>query len=37
MVNQLPTIGFLGAGAIVTAMVTGFCERGQDTPYPLTV
>ena len=37
MVNQLPTIGFLGAGAIVTAMVTGFCERGQDTPYPLIV
>ena len=35
--SDLPTIGFLGAGAIVTAMVTGFCERAQDAPYPLIV
>lgn len=33
----LPTIGFLGAGAIVEAMVTGFCTRGADTPYPIVV
>lgn len=30
--NQLPVLGFLGAGAIVSAMVRGFCERAQDTP-----
>ena len=35
--HKLPTIGFLGAGAIVTAMVTGFCDRASDTPYPLIV
>lgn len=37
MTNKLPTIGFLGSGAITTAMVTGFCERASDTPYPLIV
>ena len=37
MSNKLPTIGFLGSGAITTAMVTGFCERAGDTPYPLIV
>lgn len=37
MSNQLPTIGFLGAGAIVNAMVTGFCTRGADAPYPIIV
>lgn len=37
MSNKLPTIGFLGAGAIVTAMVTGLCERAADTPYPIIV
>ena len=35
--NTLPTIGFLGCGAIVNAMVTGFCERAADAPYPLVV
>ena len=35
--NQLPVLGFLGAGAIVSAMVRGFCERAQDTPYHLVV
>lgn len=34
---QLPTIGFLGAGAIVNAMVAGFCQRAKDVPYPLIV
>lgn len=34
---QLPTIGFLGAGAIVNATVTGFCQRAGDVPYPLVV
>lgn len=34
---QLPTIGFLGAGAIVNAMVTEFCQRAGDVPYPLVV
>lgn len=37
MSNKLPTIGFLGSGAITTAMVTGFCERAADTSYPLIV
>lgn len=38
MPNQLlPTIGFLGADAIVDAMVSGFCTRGADTPYPIVV
>lgn len=37
MTNKLPTLGFLGSGAITTAMVTGFCERAADTPYPIVV
>ena len=37
MVKKLPTLGFLGCGAITTAMVTGFCERAGDTPYPIVV
>lgn len=37
MSNKLPTIGFLGSGAITAAMVTGFCTRASDTPYPLVV
>lgn len=36
-VNKLPTIGFLGAGAIVNAMVDGFCTRAGNTPYPIVV
>ena len=35
--NQLPVLGFLGAGAIVSAMVRGFCERAQEPPYHLVV
>lgn len=35
--SNFPVIGFLGAGAIVSAMVTGFCERAADTPYPIIV
>ena len=34
---SLPTLGFIGAGAIVRAMVGGFCERAADTPYPIIV
>lgn len=37
MQNNLPTLGFLGCGAITTAMVTGFCQRAGDTPYPIVV
>ena len=37
MENKLPTIGFLGSGAITTALVTGLCERAADAPYPLVV
>lgn len=35
--SKLPVIGFLGAGAIVNAMVDGFCTRGSDCPYPVVV
>lgn len=35
--NQLPTLGFVGTGAITTAMVTGFCSRAADVPYPIVV
>lgn len=35
--NKLPTLGFLGCGAITTAMVTGFCERAGNIPYPIVV
>jgi pyrroline-5-carboxylate reductase len=37
MSKNLPTLGFLGSGAITTAMVTGFCTRAADTPYPILV
>lgn len=37
MQNNLPTLGFLGCGAITTAMVTGFCQRAGDIPYPIVV
>ena len=37
MNDKLPTIGFLGSGAITTAMVTGFCLRASVTPYPIIV
>ena len=35
--SNLPVIGFLGAGAIVNAMVDGFCTRANDTTYPIIV
>ncbi|MGN1014966.1 MAG: NAD(P)-binding domain-containing protein [Butyricicoccus sp.] len=35
--ETLPTLGFLGTGAITTAMVTGFCERAADVPYPIVI
>lgn len=34
---KLPTLGFLGSGAITTAMVNGFCSRANDRPYPIIV
>lgn len=33
----LPTLGFIGTGALTTALVTGFCERAADCPYPIVV
>ena len=32
-----PTVGFIGAGAITQAVVTGFCERAADTPFPIVL
>lgn len=37
MSDKVPVHGFLGAGTIVNAMVSGFCERAADTPYPIIV
>lgn len=37
MKQNLPTLGFLGSGAITAAMVTGFCTRAPDAPYPIVV
>lgn len=37
MRQNLPVLGFLGSGAITTAMVTGFCRRASDTPYPIII
>lgn len=37
MKKKLPTLGFLGSGAITMAMVTGFCARACDVPYPIIV
>lgn len=35
--KKVPTIGFLGAGAIATAVITGFCERAADMNLPIIV
>ena len=35
--NAYPTVGFIGAGAITQAVVTGFCERAADTPFPIVL
>ena len=37
MKQNLPVLGFLGSGAITAAMVTGFCRRASDAPYPIVV
>ena len=37
MDKTLPAIGFIGCGALSTALITGFCERAADTPYPIIV
>lgn len=36
-IKKLPTIGFIGTGTITAALVTGFCERASDVPYPIVV
>jgi len=35
--NKLPTIGFIGTGAITSALVTGLCGRAPQNPYPIVV
>lgn len=35
--RTLPTIGFIGIGDIASALITGFCERAADVPYPFVV
>ena len=37
MKKAFPTLGFVGTGAITTAMVTGFCSRAKEFPYPIVV
>lgn len=37
MQNSLPTLGFVGTGTLTTALVTGFCSRAADTPYPIVL
>lgn len=34
---NLPAVGFIGAGAITQAVVTGFCGRAADTPFPIVL
>lgn len=35
--KDLPTLGFIGTGAITSALVTGFCTRASQTPYPIVL
>lgn len=35
--SELPTLGFIGAGEITTALVTGFCGRMGAPAYPIIV
>lgn len=35
--NTLPTIGFIGTGAITSALVTGLCGRAPQNPYPIVL
>ncbi len=37
MENDLPTLGFIGTGTLTTALVTGFCARASQTPYPIVL
>ena len=37
MEKKLPVLGFIGTGTLTSALVTGFCERAADTPYPIVV
>ncbi|NBI09927.1 hypothetical protein D1641_07835 [Colidextribacter sp. OB.20] len=37
MKNSLPTLGFIGTGTLTTALVTGFCARAAETPYPIVL
>lgn len=32
-----PVVGFLGTGAITSAVVTGFCERAKQVPFPIVL
>jgi len=35
--ENLPTIGFIGTGTLTTALVTGFCSRATEQPYPIVL
>ncbi len=37
MKNTLPVLGFIGTGTLTEALVTGFCSRAKNTPYPIVV
>lgn len=37
MENRLPTLGFIGTGTLTAALVTGFCRRAPQVPYPIVL
>lgn len=37
MEHKLPTLGFIGTGTLASALVTGFCARAPQTPYPIVL
>ena len=37
MENKLPTLGLIGTGTLAAALVTGFCSRAAETPYPIVL
>ena len=37
MEHKLPTLGFIGTGTLASALVTGFCARAPETPYPIVL
>lgn len=37
MEHKLPTLGFIGTGTLATALVTGFCQRAAEAPYPIVL